>query len=383
MHTYPPDIITALSVSDTPDKPAKKLDKPLFVGEFGPSNLKDTEGVALHQGLWASLMSSPSGAAQYWDWDEVEKNNLYGHFKAATAFVAASGLANHGGLQSVRLPVETAQRGTLRFAPGGGFGTAEQSEFVVGKSGAPAGMSRFPSYLQGQNHREMMPHPLTLQVSYPVGGALMVSVGTVAKAGAHLKVSVDGKAVERDFPAGEKDSTPKLEEALLKTDVPAGAHTILIENTGTDWLVLRQIALTNYASALEAPARVGKDFLAAWVYPRDTAKGAETVTGKLTLTGLQSGRYRATWWDTYEGKSLDATDITVGKAPFTIETPPVARDLALYVTLAGTPKQTGKRKGSKPVATQSEPHTPASASSSTPVLSPATTPSSATTGESK
>lgn len=371
VHTYPPDIITALSASDTPDKSAKKLDRPIFVGEFGPQDLKDTDGVALHQGLWASLMSGPSGAAQYWDWDEVEKNNLYGHFKAATAFVAASDLANHGGLQSVRLPVETAQRGTLRFAPGGGFSAAEQTDFVVGKSGAPAGMNRFPAYLQGQNHHDMMPHPLTLQVSYPADGALTVSVSKVAKAGAHLKVSVDGKAVERDFPAGAADSTPPSGDAVLKTDVTAGAHTVTIENTGTDWLVLQQIALTNYASALEAPARVGKDFLVAWLYPRDTAKGAETVTGKLTLTGLQAGRYRATWWDTYEGKSLDATDITVGKEPFTLETPPVNRDLALYVTQAGTPKETAKRKGKRPMAAQNA--APASPVSSTPTLSPATT----------
>src|SRR5262249_46467863 len=154
-----------------------------------------------------------------------------------------------------------------------------------------------------------------------------------------LKVSVDGKAVERDYPQGDKDYTPKTDQASVQVDVPSGAHTITLENTGKDWVQLGQFTFSNYASALAAEARVGKEFAAAWIYNRaavsaPTSKTGELApaTGKFALPGLKPGKYQATWWDTYEGKSLDATEITVSNEKDSVEItiPAVARDVALY-----------------------------------------------------
>ncbi len=343
-HAYPTDLITALGAANPLE--GKKPDKPLFVGEFGPANLDDPEGLYLHQGLWASLMRGPSGAAQYWDWVTVEKHNLYGEFQAVRGFLTASGLANHGGLVSALPPVETSERATLRFGPGGGWEQAEQSEFVVGANGPPSGMSRYPAFLQGRAHRSMTPKPLTFQVSYPQPGTFTVTAARVARAGAHLRVAVDGKVAERDYPAGNADYTPEGSQAAVQVEVPAGAHTVTVENTGNDWVVIRDFALSGYASALAAQARIGKDFAAAWVYHRDNinvapskTSGLSAANGRLRLIGLQKGRYRATWWDTQAGKSLDAADVTVADAKegVTLVTPSIVRDAALYVVKAGGP----------------------------------------------
>lgn len=375
-HDYPTDVVTALSGSPSPE--AKKIDKPLFVGEFGPKSLRDPEGVYLHQGLWASLMSGMAGAAEYWDWENVEKHDLYGQFKAAEAYVMASGLPNHGALTTVALPVTTTQRADLRFGPGGGWDTATQNEFVVGTTGAPAGMSRYPAYLQGQAHRVMTPKPLTFQVSYPQAGTFTVMVGQVAKAGAHLKVSVDGKAVERDYPAGDNDYAPKAEQASVQVEVPSGAHTITLENTGKDWVQLGQFSFSNYASALAAEARVGKDFVIAWIYNRagvsaPTGKTSDLApaTGKFAIPGLKPGRYQATWWDTYNGKSLDATEITVSKEKDTVEitTPAVTRDVALYIVKAGTPSTT-TASAKKPRKERSGNSTASAAPAAAPSIAP-------------
>lgn len=363
-HTYPSDILTALGATETPDTygatktiKSKKPSKPEFIGEFGPSGLTDAEGVGLHQGLWSSLMRNGTGAAQYWDWNTVEQNNLYSHFKAASGFVTASGLASHGSLVNTTLPIETTQTAALRFGPGGGFVKAAQNEFVVGKEGAPQGMDQFPTFLQGEAHRDMMPKPLTLHVQYPQPGTFAVNVEKTSKAGAHLKVSVDGKSVERDFAAADADRAPKVDERILKVDVPQGAHAITIENTGKDWLVVRQFALSNYASALACSARVGKDFAVAWVYHRGNiyespakdakATAQETATGKILVTGLQPGKYRYTWWDTYAGKALTAEDVSVDKAKdgLQLPTPPIITDAALYITkaAAAAPIKTAKK----------------------------------------
>jgi hypothetical protein len=350
-HLYPPDIVTALSNPALLD--AKKLDKPDFIGEFGPSGLNDADGVQLHNGLWTSLMRSAAGAAQYWSWDEVEKHDLYSHFKAANGFLTASGLANQSGLASVTPTVESSQKGDLRFGPGGGWGNATQNEFVVGTTGTPAGIGAFPAYLQGQAHREMMPKPLTFQVSYTQPGTFSVTVGQIAKSGANLKVSMDGKAAEREYAAGSSDYMPKAEQETLTVDVPAGAHTLTVENTGKDWVVVRRFSFSNYAPALGALGRVGKEFAAAWVYHRGSLdapadRELTPATGRLSLAGLQKGRYRATWWDTRAGKMLDSTDLAVAdaKTSVVLNTPPVTRDAALYVVKAGTPTP-GSLKGRK------------------------------------
>ncbi len=360
-HVYPNDLLTALGAPEaTTGK--KKADKPGFVGEFGPKALND-DGAGLHVGLWAGLMSGRAGAPQYWDWETVEKQNLYSHFQAASGFITASGLAAKGGLTSVSPSVETSQRAALRFAPGGGFAAATENEFIVGATGVPAGMDHFPNFIQGQAHRDMMPKPLTLQVSFTQPGAFSVAVEKISKSGAHLRLAVDGKPTERDFPASPADYTPKSDAATLSVEVPAGAHTVTIENTGQDWFTVRQFALDNYAPALAAKARVGKDYAVAWVYHRSNvdaplhqAEDTHGVSGHVQLAGLQAGRYRATWWDTYAGKSLDETDVSIAnvKDGLSLATPPITRDVALYVVKAGTPPPGSNRgKRGKASATSS------------------------------
>jgi hypothetical protein len=347
-HTYPMDVITALAGGG--ENAAKRPKKPWFVGEFGAVGLSDPNGIVLHNGLWASLMRGPSGAAQYWTWDAIEQNNLYSHYKAATGFLAASGLINQGGLTSTSLPVETSQRAALRFGPGGGWGKATQHEFVVGASGAPAGIEMFPAYLQGTSKRALMPKPLTLQVNFPQAGAFVATVGQVARMGGKLVVSVDGKPTERAYPAGQADYRPKAGEETLRVEIPAGAHTITVENTGEDWLLIREFALSNYAPALTARARLGKEFAVAWVYHRanvdaESDENRTPASGRLTLTGLKPGRYTATWWDTRAGKPMGSAEVTVGKEKegAVLTTPSILRDVALYVSKA-TAKTASTRK---------------------------------------
>ena len=223
IHTYADDLVTAFM--PPPVETIKKLDKPLFVGEFGPQNVEDPDGRGLHTGLWSSLMQSASGAAQYWSWDTVEQNNLYGQFASASKFVVESGLANHGGLTAQHLTVTTKERGALRFAPGGSWGTAKQSEFVVGSGGAPAGIGQYPAFLQGQGHRAMTATPLTFHVAYPQAGTFSVAFGQIAKAGAHVVLKVDGTGAVADFAASDADHAPKPGTELLTLPVPAGgAH---------------------------------------------------------------------------------------------------------------------------------------------------------------
>lgn len=336
-HTYPSDLVVALSQSG----PHGNLsEKPFFVGEFGPGDLGDPQGAGLHAGLWASLMSNAGGAAQYWTWDEVERQNLYDHFRGAARFLKASGLVRQHDLQKVSPTIATAAQADLVFGPGSGWGEAKHSDFMVTSSGPPENIGTLPNFLQGNNHRAMNPRPLTFRVNYPQAGRFIVNLTQAAKAGAHLKLSVDGKVTERDFPAVDRDISLSGEAASIAVDVPSGAHTITLENTGTDWVQVRNFTLTNYAPALGAQALRGPQFFAAWVFQRANLNARPenqrpATTGTLSVPGLKAGRYQAVWLDTLTGQPQQSIVITQkGTAPMTLKMPSIARDMALYVVPA-------------------------------------------------
>jgi hypothetical protein len=330
-HVYAPDLIVALAGE------ARTNAKPTFVGEFGPTDLKDSQGIYLHEGLWSSLMSGHN-AAQYWFWDLVEQHNFYPQFRAASAFLAASDYARQINMRRVVPQIASGQNSDLAFSPGGGWATAKQSDFTLSSGQLPPGMSQLPSFLQGTNHRDMNPQPLSFRVNFARAGRFIVTLSQIAKAGAHVKLSMDGTAVEQDFAASDADYAPAAKQAQLTVDVPLGAHTITLENSGVDWVTIHRIALTNYAPSLAGFALENTRFAVAWIYHRANINvdfGQETgpASGTLTLPVLDVGRYRAAWWDTVAGKEIRSDDIVIwkGATNFDVAIPPIARDMAFFV----------------------------------------------------
>ncbi|HEX8235875.1 MAG TPA: DUF5060 domain-containing protein [Abditibacteriaceae bacterium] len=340
-HTYPADVITALNRGNThTDMP---MNKPYFIGEFGPSGVNDPTGAAVHAGLWAGMMSGDAGAPQFWTWDNVERNNLYHHFRAASGFLTASRLAHRPALKKATLPVATAAVGSLSFGPGGDWGQVRQSDFVVESGGPPNGIGSLSRFLQGNANRALSPNPWIFHVRYPQAGQFILDIAQISTGGAHVTVRVDGGPVlERDFPATGQQYRPQGDTGRIAVDVPAGAHTITLNNSGGDWADVQRITLTNYSPVLGAYGLSGSDFTAAWIYHRanvvaGAADQSPPVSGRVSLPGLSPGRYRVTWWDTQEGKPLQSTLVTLagsGQA-LSLDTPAVSRDVALYVTRMG------------------------------------------------
>lgn len=329
-HLYPSDLITALS--DGPPAAALKLKKPVFVGEFGPGDLKDPDGIYLHEGLWTGLMRWSSGAPEYWAWDNIVKNNLFSQYSSASAFLSASTLTQHDGLENMTLPAVTTQRASLEFAPGGSFTSAKESSFTVYPEGAPEGISSYPDYLQGQSHHAMTPDPLTFKVNNTEPFTFQVSVGKVAKSGALLLVGLDGNTVlKQSFAAKEGDYQPSETESSLSIKVPKGEHTITVQNTGADWVQIARFLFTNYSPSIQCFARGNKEFLAAWLYNRNGEQSP--AVGTISLPGLEKGQYRLVWWDTWKGAAMSSADITVSKSgqSVTVQTPNITRDVAFYL----------------------------------------------------
>jgi len=70
--------------------------KPALIGEFGLANDKwglsdymkqDSEGVHFHNCLWASAFAGSSGTAMFWWWDQLDRQDAYGHYRPLAAFL--------------------------------------------------------------------------------------------------------------------------------------------------------------------------------------------------------------------------------------------------------------------------------------------------------
>lgn len=321
-HAYVPDPVTTVAEIDT-----KKLDRPVFYGEIGvEGGAKAGAPAFLHRALWAGTMSEASGAPGWWDWEVVDKEDLYDQFRSVGEFVRQSGLLSKRGLTAAPVSLDTTTRGTLVLTPGGGWSTAKQTEFTVLPSGAATGIGAMPSFLQGSAHRSMFP-AATFKADFPAAGTVSIQVDKVAKAGAHVTLTVDGAvAAEKELPAGADD---RAVTATLETKIAAGSHSIKLENTGADWARIRSITLAPYGPALGVVAKSGKDFAALWLYSRGT--GAEDK-GKLSLSGLQNGSYKITWWDPEGGKVLSEETASVSGTGLGISTPAFKQDIAAWVS---------------------------------------------------
>jgi hypothetical protein len=336
-HSYAPDPISAIASIDT-----RKLEKPVFFGEIGPADGMKVTADWLQRVLWSGVMSDMAGAPQVWYWEEIDKQSLFDQYRAVSDFLKQSGLSSKRGLTTSVPTIETTDRGPLVLSPGSGWGQASQTEFTVLPSGAVAGLGGMPANLQGSANRSLFPSA-TFKTTYASAGTFAVTVGQTARAGAALNITVDGQpGAEKTFKSGTKDTDVN---ETVEVKIPAGDHTIRLENPGDDWLTIRSIKLTPYAPALGAVGKSSKDYAAYWLYRRGAGKDA--VKAKLTVNGLQSGAYKATWYDTSTGKQLSQDEATASASGLVLNTPAIEKDVAVTISKAGEKTASRPEKGTK------------------------------------
>ena len=331
-HAYPTNLIGNLSHSGFEGE--EWAPRPAFVGEFGDDSTRDRpDQWTMHSGLWAGLLSDSAGAAQYWYNDKVEKFNWYGHFSAASGFLKSAGFSARDQKNAVipaKVQIETPGRGSLSLSPGGDWGQALQSNFDLTNPEDVAAFDRLPRYFQGQNHRALNPKPLILQVDAPQAGELKIRLATIAKAGANLKVTVAGTTTDFAFPAMENDLNQAKD---LIVPIQAGAQTISIENSGQDWVVLREVSVPGAAMLLNGLAKAAPGFAMAWFYHVGNIELDKPVgdsTGRATILGVRPGVYNVVWWDTLAGKALKTETTRADEDGLKLQIPPVSRDIAMW-----------------------------------------------------
>ncbi len=283
-HGYPPSV--EMMVSGT--KATK--DKPLFFGEVGPGNLGG--GVALQtqairDGIWAALFAGHAGAAQFWTWDQVASKNLRGEYKFATDILRSSGVLSKPVGRSVRPDLGVPKTSQWDGAPGLGWAKTTKTTFRLPEEAGE--LSKLSAYIQGTNHREMMPAPIRLQFVAPVAGKFRMTINQVSNSGAGMDVKLDGKSMK----TARWTKAERVEP--VEFGFEAGRHEIEISNEGPDWFNAGSFSISGIAPAAAATGTVSGDLAVLRVLR------AKDMTSPLQLSptglGLADGRYLVEVWD--------------------------------------------------------------------------------------
>jgi len=343
----------------------ERFDKPHIFGEFGIRSHsttadKDPQGWAIHNALWASLLSFSAGGAMPW-WHEtyIDKLDLYFHFTALAGF--ANGLP----LGTARWePLETT---TPEFSRAdhqpevrdavlptlNRWDKPEHAEFTILRDGS-SDDDRLPQrLLHGAGHKDLK-NPPEFVVDYPRPGKFVVRVDRVSNSGL-LRICLDGQEkLQRELPCGEglgKKSVWRPQWKLWETvydqdialDVPAGRHRIRVENFGKDWVAVTRYTFTA-CKLLDKPnvlvcGMKTEGLAIVWIENKDSSWYNHAAGGKLrqvdaftlTVSGLADGKYQLEWWDTWKGKPTGSNEVEVASGRLKLSIGDLKTDVAVKI----------------------------------------------------
>jgi hypothetical protein len=350
-------------VIDWTRRQLNRYGKPYYLGEYGADvrgSSTDPEGVQLHNGLWAGLLSGGPATAVLWYWDWVERRDLYREFAPAAAFARDVDWA----AEDYR-PLEPVG---LRYAGGsqpGTFGTLvvdptsaswedgspllRPQTVVLGTDGTVRNQESLSAYVHGTGHADWR-NPVTFEVDYPQAGRFEVVVTEVSRyGGAELVISVDGQEGLSEAlqpPPPRQRGAPRQPTAprVYGVAIPAGVHHVVVDNRGRDWFrasyrlvgyltvpSLRVLALGNRRSAL------------VWVQNREhtwpnaaTGDVAPAAAAEVAVSGLEPGTYVVEQWDTYTAGATSRKRVASHDGTVTLATPDgLSKDIAYKVRRAG------------------------------------------------
>lgn len=333
-----------------------RAEKPLINGEGGGPGGKDEDptGIDIHNCLWSAPLTGAAGTTLPWWWRErIEPRELFFHYRPVREFLTTL-LSRPGARQVlaageavVEVPGAQGLRPVLFVPLGGGWGNkAPREEFTVLPTGEVAHLDEMGAALYGKG-RQAWRSPPRLTVDYPRGGRCIVQVSEAAHG--ILTVELDGREVLRDT---RFDTERQSFGADIAIDVPAGQHTVRLDNVGSDWLRVAHVLLTDYRDAAVTPdlavygLRVG-DSCGLWLHHRldewDYAVQGfrpEPVEGATLRLSLPDGRYMVTWCDTRTGATT-AVEAVARDGWLTLALPRIAQDLAVHVVPVGAATAAG------------------------------------------
>ncbi len=357
----------AESVHRWTQRNTNEFGKPFIFGEFGtdssgPKKEKDPDGIGLHNGIWASTLSGSAGTAMLWWWDNyIDPNDLYYHFQPLSQFVedvdwTRSNFrdAEVGAIDYIT-PSEP-EVSDLNLLCAAGWGDHPVRQYTILRDGAIENNEQLAQFIYPPDNP--LRRVQKFLVDYPMDGAFEVHVNKVSNYG-RLQVTLDGDLIlDQELPTGSGNG-PWKETVFLerwnvyqstydrsfRIPVPAGKHTITVDNQGKDWLSLASYKLTNYQTNEKPNLRVYglQNDAEALLWIQNTQHTWYRLFQKMQvdsvlptfieINGLQDGKYKIEWRDTYQAGKVEYADATCANGILQLKAPEVKRDIACKISL--------------------------------------------------
>ncbi len=311
--------------------------KPTLNGEFGlggSSNLAnaDPDGIHIHNSLWGGLFSGGLGTAMTWWWDNyIHPKDLYYHFSGISQVVNEVPFLDEN-LAPANTYV-TGAPGDLTLTPSLGWAGIGEDEITIDENGtlSPAGAA-LGQFLYGSLWNTQFRSPPTFNVNYLTASAFTVNTSTEAGTLPKIAIYLDGNLVL------EQNAVPNSSYTI---NVPAGSHTIKVDNTGTDWITISSYAFEGLGSQVDAYVLVseGKNMAAGWALNNrynhqnvvNNGEPDPSPNSNVVVEGFIDGIYAVRWYDPLTGVLYGGEEAVANEGILNIPLNPFLWDVAFIV----------------------------------------------------
>lgn len=318
-----------------------EFEKPTLTGEFGlggSENLSqaDPDGVYLHNSMWATLYGGGLGAAMSWWWDNyIHPRGLYSHFGPLAAVASKVDFIKRD-LKPVAAHV-TGVPGDLSLTPVLGWGDLADGMLTIDATGMVLPENaRLSAFLYGSQWNTQYRRPPTFSLTYVTAGKFTVVTGSESGTDPSISISLDGNTLLNQV---------AIVNTSYTINVPAGAHQIKVDNTGTDWITIASYTFENAGSRIDPYVlkSAADNYLAGWILNTDynhislAADGIPDPAegGTLIVDGFENGTYTADWYNCTDGQLVSTTQVVVSQSQLRMALPDVAWDLAFILAPEG------------------------------------------------
>ena len=259
-HIYNTTAVLDEEVVNLATEMTSKYNKPYQAGEFGifvddPSNItatNDPKAVHFHNTLWASLFSGAAGPGSTWWWDNfTDPLSIYTYpaFKNIAEFTdnqINTIVKNYTPYKPTFIGTAGTYGDVTISAAYNGFATgnaiaAPFANFTLSADGVLSPTANNLNTFLFNSYHSSARNPPTFNVNYPTAGTFKATVvGRGSSAGSTLIIVLDGTTILTQ-------TNPN--NAIYSVNIPAGNHTIKVDNSGQEWIQVSEFKFTNYIAA--------------------------------------------------------------------------------------------------------------------------------------
>jgi hypothetical protein len=317
----------------------EQFDKPTKNGEYGLftdlNNLisKDPDGIYVHNVTWNSAFSGGFGTAMSWWWDNyIHPQGIYRCFKPVHDFFSTIDLLSED-YTSKTINCLSESSIPFSFSPlVWVWDKSPENEFIIYSNGSLSpDASQLGRYLFGNSWNTEYRNPPTFHVNYSVNGVFSVKTAGTTGESPTIEIWLDGVLVF---------NSPATVNQVYSIDVPAGLHTLFIDNKGTDWIEIAEYILDPYIPVIKSNALVSQRHAYGWVHNRNynweniywNGVPLPALNSKVIIDGLEDGFYSAEFFDCLSGMKVSESYPSSIAGSLTVECPDVLWDYAYKIS---------------------------------------------------